>query len=77
MPRLKNIINTKDRQCQCVMTEGSITYKIPLGAESEKLGHYIESEVVNGNLVLRFAIKQITFPNLRIEELPEFNIVFN
>jgi hypothetical protein len=76
MPRLKNLINAKDRNAQCVMTEGSITYKIPLGAEADKLGHYIESEVVNGNLVLRFAIKQAT-PAFRIEERPEFQVSFS
>ena len=62
MPRLKNIINDKERKLQCVMTENSIVYKIPMGAENTNLGHYIEWEIVDNNLVFRFATKKDVAP---------------
>ena len=77
MPRLPNKINDKERKTQCTMTDGSIVYKVPLGAEEEKLGHYIESEKVGKTLVFRFAIKRPDFPSLRIEEKPEFSVKFD
>jgi hypothetical protein len=77
MPRLKNQINDKERKTQCVMTEGSVVYKVPLGAEEDKLGHYIESEKVGKTLVFRFAIKRPDFPALKIEQKEEFFVNFN
>lgn len=77
MPRLKNQINDKERNTQCVMTEGSVVYKIPLGDEEEKLGHYIESEKVGKTLVFRFALKRPDFPSLRIEQKEEFTVKFD
>jgi len=59
------------------MTDGSIVYKVPVGAEEEKLGHYIESEKVGKTLVFRFAIKRPDFPSLRIEQREEFKVAFN
>lgn len=77
MPRLPNKINDKERKTQCTMTDGSIVYKVPMGDEEEKLGHYIESEKVGKTLVFRFAIKRPDFPSLRIEEKPEFAVKFD
>lgn len=77
MPRLPNKINDKERKTQCTMTDGSIVYKVPMGAEEEKLGHYIESEKIGKTLVFRFAIKRPDFPALRIEEKPEFAVKFD
>lgn len=77
MPRLPNKINDKERKTQCTMTDGSIVYKVPLGEEEEKLGHYIESEKVGKTLVFRFAIKRPDFPALRIEQKDEFFVKFN
>jgi len=59
------------------MTEGSIVYKIPLGAEEDKLGHYIESEKVGKTLIFRFAIKRPDFPALKIEQKEEFAVKFD
>lgn len=59
------------------MTDGSLVYKIPIGPEEEKLGHYIESEKVGKTLVFRFAIKREDFPALRIEQKPEFTVRFD
>jgi len=58
------------------MTEGSIVYKVPIGPEEGKLGHYIESEKVGDTLHFRFAIKYDT-PALRIESKPEFFVKFD
>ena len=77
MPRLKNKINDKERQTQCTMTDGSVTYKVPLGEEEEKLGHYIESEKVGKTLVFKFAIKRPDMPSLRIEHKQEFTVKFD
>jgi hypothetical protein len=77
MPRLPNKINDKERKTQCTMTDGSIVYKVPVGEEEEKLGHYIESEKVGKTLVFRFAIKRPDFPSLRIEQREEFKVAFN
>ena len=76
MPRLKNQINDKERKTQCTLTDGSVVYKVPLGDEETKLGHYIESEVINKTLVFRFAIKA-DMPCLRVETKPEFTVAFN
>lgn len=76
MPRLKNIINDKSRPTQCVMTEGSIVYKVPMAEEESKLGHYIESEKIGKTLVFRFATKKEDPPALRIETKPEFVVDF-
>jgi hypothetical protein len=59
------------------MTDGSIVFKVPLGAEEEKLGHYIESEKVGKTLVFRFAIKRPDFPALRVEQKEEFTVRFD
>jgi len=59
------------------MTDGSIVYKVPVGQEEEKLGHYIESEKIGKTLVFRFAIKRPDFPALRVEQKDEFFISFN
>jgi len=77
MSRLKNLVNDKERKTQCVATEASIVYKVPLGDEEEKLGHYIESEKVGKTLVFRFAIKRPEFPSLRIEQKKEFQVDFS
>lgn len=69
MPRLKNIINDKERKLQCVMTENSIVYKIPIGVEEASLGHYIEWELVDNTLVFRFATKKDTTPATDVEAL--------
>jgi len=58
------------------MTDGSVVYKVPLGDEVTKLGHYIESEVINKTLVFRFAIKA-DIPALRIEKKEEFTVRFD
>jgi hypothetical protein len=59
------------------MTDGSIVYKVPVGEEDDKLGHYIESEKIGKTLVFRFALKRPDFPALRIEEKPEFFVKFD
>ena len=59
------------------MTENSIVYKIPVGEEEEKLGHYIESEKIGKTLVFRFALKRPDFPALRVEQKEEFFVSFN
>lgn len=72
------MVNDKDRKTQCVMTEGSIVFKIPLGPEKEKLGHFIESQIVDGHVVFRFATKKQTdTPALFIEHRPEFEVSFH
>jgi hypothetical protein len=71
MSRLKNIINDKERKTQCVMTENSIMYKIPIGAEERSIGHFIQWEVVDNNLVFSFATKKVSAPTLRIEKFKE------
>jgi hypothetical protein len=77
MPRLKNIINDKTRPTQVVMTEGTVVYKVEMGDEEPKLGHYIESEKVGKTLVFRFATKKEDLPALRIETKPEFTVSFD
>jgi hypothetical protein len=77
MPRLRNLVNDKERKTQCVMTDGSIVFKVPLGEEEDKLGHYIESEKVGKTLVFRFAIKRPDFPALKIEQKEEFAVKFD
>jgi hypothetical protein len=77
MPRLKNILNDKSRPTQVVMTEGTVVYKVPLGDEEDKIGHFIESEKVGKVLVFRFATKKDDAPALRIEHKPEFFVSFD
>lgn len=71
MSRLKNKINDKTRPVQVVMTENTVVYKIPTGEEKEMLGHFVESEIVDGYIVFRFATKKVTTPVFRIEHLNE------
>jgi hypothetical protein len=59
------------------MTDGSIVYKVPVGEEEEKLGHYIESEKIGKTLVFRFALKRPDFPALRVEQKEEFFVKFD
>jgi len=77
MPRLRNQINDKERKTQCTMTESSIVFKVPVGQEEEKLGHFIESEKIGKTLVFRFAIKRPDFPALRLEQKEEFSVKFD
>ena len=51
MPRLKNEINDKDRKTQCVLTSNTVVYKVPIGDEADKIGHFIESERVDDTFV--------------------------
>jgi hypothetical protein len=75
MPRLKNEINDKDRKTQCVLTSNSVVYKVPIGEEGDKIGHFIEVEVIDNVFVFRFATKKEA--NLRIEKKQEpFAICF-
>jgi hypothetical protein len=59
------------------MTESSIVFKVPVGQEEEKLGHFIESEKIGKTLVFRFAIKRPDFPALRLEQKEEFSVKFD
>jgi hypothetical protein len=76
MPRLKNTVNDKERKTQCVATDGSICYKVPLGPEEDKLGHFIESEKVGNTMIFRFALKKNT-PSFRIEQREPFQMSFD
>jgi hypothetical protein len=76
MPRLKNIVNDKERKTQCVVTSSTVVYKVPLGEEEDKIGHYIESEKIGKTLVFRFATKKEDAPALRIEHKGEFTVAF-
>lgn len=67
MPRLKNIVNDKERKTQCILTSNTVVYKVPLGEEEDKIGHFIESEKVDNILVFRFATKKEDTPTLKIE----------
>ena len=58
MSRLKNRLNQKDRSCQVVQTDASVVYKVPIGNEGEFLGHFIESEIIEGFVIFRFATKK-------------------
>jgi hypothetical protein len=78
MSRLKNELNIKDRKTHIVQTSGSVVYKIPLGEEGVKIGHFISQEIVDKTLVIRFATKKETdTPALFIEHTPEFEVKFN
>lgn len=80
MPRLKNALSDKDRQTSCVMTASTIVYKVPLGDEKEKLGHFVEQELdEKGNLIFRFSVKKDPAEEVfRIDRKPEgFKVSFN
>ena len=78
MPRLKNVLNVKDRKTQVVQTSGSVTYKIPIGEEKESLGHFISQEIIDGMLVIRYATKsENTHSVIMIENRPMFSIDFS
>ena len=79
MPRLRNELNIKDRKTHIVQTSGSVVYKIPLGEEGVKIGHFISQEIIDGVLVIRFATRKETDePALRVEHFDEsFEIKFN
>jgi hypothetical protein len=72
MPRLKNLL--QEKRAFVVATSGSVTYKIPMGAEKEQLGHFMSQEVVDGVLVIKFAIKA---PPAVIEDKEIYEIKFN
>ena len=77
MSRLKNEMNIKDRKTQMVMTSGSIVYRVPLGPEAEKIGHFVETEITGDTLIVRFATKRADdTPALRIENKGPFTISF-
>ena len=62
-----------------VQTSGSVVYKVPLGEEEPKIGHFISQEIIDGVLVIRFATKsEKDTPALRVEHFDhEFEIKFN
>ena len=62
MSRKKNILNEKNRLFSCSATSTIVTYKLQLKEEASLLGHYIESSVINGELVLKFATKNQSEP---------------
>ena len=67
MPRHKNIVNDKDRKTCCAMTENTIVYKVPVGEEGAKIGHFVEAVLEDGFITLRYATKK--------EEAPGFKII--
>lgn len=76
MPRLKNEINDKDRKSQCILTSNTVVYKVPVGDESDKLGHFIECERVEDTFIFRFATRREAGA-LRIQRSDEpFHISF-
>ena len=76
MPRLKNEINDKDRKTQCVVTTNTVVYKVPIGEEQPKIGHFIEAEQVDNSIIFRFATKKEESA-FRIEKHKEpFQILF-
>jgi hypothetical protein len=75
MPRLKNILQDKDRKVSVVTTSGSVVFKIPLGAETAALGHFVSQEIIDGVLVLRYSV--IAAPAFLIEEVESFEIKFS
>jgi hypothetical protein len=79
MPRLRNLINCKDRKVQVTATSGSVVYKVPVQEEQDKIGHFISQEIVDKVLVIRFATKSETdMPVLRVETFDqEFEVKFN
>ena len=68
MPRHKNIVNDKDRKTCCAMTENSIVYKVPMGDEATKIGHFVEAVVEEGYIILRYATKKEENPGFKIEK---------
>lgn len=76
MPRLKNILQDKDRKVSVVTTSGSVVFKIPLGAETATLGHFVSQEIIDGVLVLRYSVKTPA-PAFLIEEVESFEIKFS
>jgi hypothetical protein len=80
MPRLRNELSDKERTASCVMTANSVVYKVSLGAEKEKLGHFIEAEDDGkGNLTFRYAVKKEPSEQIfRIDRKPEgFKVSFD
>lgn len=59
------------------MTDGTVCYNIPVGAEEEKVGHYIDYEKIDngkGGKTLRFKFatkKEGTGPTAKIEHFPQ------
>ena len=77
MPRLKNLLNVKDRKTQVIQTSGSVTYKIPIGEEGS-LGHFISQEIIDGILIVRYATKSDKNTSvIIIENRPMFSIDFS
>jgi len=72
-------VNDKERKTQCVLTSNTVVYKVPLGEEEDKVGHFIESEKVDKVLVFRFATKkEDTTRALKIEHHDkEFMVSFD
>lgn len=60
-------MNDKERKTQCVQTSNTVVYKVPIGEEEDKIGHFIESEKIDKTLVFRFATKKEDTPALKIE----------
>jgi hypothetical protein len=76
MPRLKNILQDKDRKVSVVTTSGSVVFKIPLGAETATMGHFVSQEIIDGVLILRYSVKTEA-PAFLIEEVESFEIKFS
>jgi hypothetical protein len=71
MPRLKTLLQEK-RNVSVVATSGTVTYKIPMGAES--LGHFVSQEIVDNELVVKFTVK---LPPAVVEDKEFYEIKFN
>lgn len=74
MPRLRNLINDKSRKSSCVVTEATVTYKIPVADEKDKLGHFQEVVLEDGFMIVRYATKK-EVEEFRIEPLKQQFIV--
>ena len=71
MGRPKNLLNDKERASQCVVTKSIVSYKIPLGDEAAKIGHFVDSTVYNNTITFRFATKKKEDNALRFEILEQ------
>jgi hypothetical protein len=48
------------------MTENTIVYKVPVGEEGPKIGHFVEAVLEDGFITLRYATKKEETPGFKI-----------
>ena len=74
MGRLRNVLS-HTRDISMVMTEKTITYKIPIYLEKNNLGSFVGASIIDGNIILKYSACNDVVSELKADKYPDASFV--